>query len=169
MKYLKKFNEANDYKNSKLILDEFNSKKSILESIFDKKDYTISQIDADILTKVFGGKKENQNPLLSRYSNILKMKRRLDLIDGETIEDGERKKSIKKSIQDLKNQSVRYPESVDHYDIEISKLEDSIKSIDERVSDRSQELLDIQKSIHEEELEFKDMISDYSDTIKDLY
>lgn len=172
MKYLRRFNEAEvveDYRNSKEIVKEYNSKKSTLESIFAKKDYTISEIESDIISKVFGGKKNNQNPLLLRYSNILKMERSLNIITGETIDDGKRKESIKKEIRDLKNQSVKFPESVDYYDDEISKLEDSIKKIDTRISDRSKEFGEIQIKFQEEKRKFDQMVIDYSKRSKDLY
>ncbi len=166
MRHLIKFNEyaSEDYQNTKDMISEFKSKKGTLEAIF-SKNITILEIESQILTKVFGNNKENQNPLLIKYSNILKMKRNLDLINEETVEDGKRKSTLRTNIQKLKSQLIKYPESVDYYDQEISKIEDSIKKIDKRVSDRTKEISNIQSHLSEEDVEFKKMIGDYSKSI----
>lgn len=169
MRYLRRFNEdlSDEYKNVEILLKEFNSKKSALESIFDNSDeMTISEIESQILSKVFGGKESNQNPLLSRYSAILKIKRNINLIEEESNGDHKRKEEIKNDIRSLKTQSVKYPESTDYYEGEISKLEDSIKEIDSRVSSRSKEISEIQVELGEEESGFKEMMDKYSKSDK---
>lgn len=167
--YIYKFNEyaSENYQSTKDMISEFKSKKGTLESIF-SKDLTILEIDSQILTKVFGNDKKNQNPILIKYSNILKIRRKLDLIDNETIEDGKRKSDLKLNIHKLRNQSMEFPESVDYYDQEISKIEDSIKKIDKRVSDRVKEVSRIQTTLSRENVDFKKMIAEYSKSISGL-
>ena len=173
MRYIKRFNEAvledPKYKNSKSMVDEYNAKKSILDSIYSKDGITNSQIESEVLVKVFSGKKESQNPILAKYSNLLKMERRLRMIEGESQDDVETKQSMLSNIQNLKSQSIKYPDSTDHYDREIAKSQDSIKKIDIRSSDRSKEVSDIQKILQKQRIEFKNMIKDYSGYIKKSY
>ncbi len=163
MKYLRRFNEdVSDYKDTSSVLKEFNTKRGILESIFRSKSISDSEIESQILSKVFDGEDGNQNPLLSRYSTILKIKRHIDLIEEESSGDQKRMDQLKKDISDLKSRSISYPESVDYYETEISKAKGSILEIESRVSERSKKISEIQSKLDKEESEFKDMVNEFS-------
>lgn len=173
MRYLKKFNEADEkpseFKDADFYLREFNGKKSTMDSIYSNDDRTDAQIESDILNKVFGGKKESTNPLLSRYSNILKMNRRLRRMEKETQDDIKRKDDINSDIKNLKSDSSKYPESSSYYTKEISKLQASIKDIDRRISDRKNDVSKIQKLLQRETVDFKSSIVDFRNSLKKLF
>ena len=167
-KFDPKVNESDDipHSDSKLMVSEFNSKKGMIESIFSQKNLTSSQIDSNILTKVYGGDKNKQNPLIDKYVSVLKIERNLIKIENESSSDDKRKSDLKKNIQDLKNQSVDYPESLDYYSVEISKIEDSLKNIEKRVSERSKNLSELKKELDDSNQEFDEMMNKYIQSVK---
>lgn len=137
-------------------IKDFNQKKSIMDSIFEKSEE--SKIDSDLKSKVYGGESNisKRNPYLREYEAICKLGRLVKNIQGSILDDKSQIDETNRTIRELRSSLSELPDPSNSEKIEgqIEKNEQYVKDLKNNISQNKSKLSKVNQNFDKRKKDF---------------
>jgi len=153
-------------------ISEFKSKKGVLEDIFKDIEKSDSDIESELLSKVYSNKKDvkDRNKYLRSLEGVYRLRRSVDKI-SLAIEDGNEKKlKTERQMVDLKDRFNQIDSESQKAKIseQIEKSKDYLKKVVDTISNNKKQYSVMDKKWDERKKEFESMMKSEEEKIKKL-
>lgn len=173
MKYLKYFEEAEfdikitdqpelkmskeRFQDFKKYLKDYNDNKKLIDKIYlnAKTDADLKKGIEDLLKKINSPNKEEENPFIVEYLNVANLKRKMDTLQKELVNDKISKSDFSQQLGLASEQTTK--------DAITTKLTD----INNRISTKTTTISSLSKDVNDSEKKIKDKMSKMEKEMKD--
>jgi predicted nucleic acid-binding Zn-ribbon protein len=153
-------------------ISEFKSKKGVLEDIFKDVDKSDTDIEDELLSKVYSNKKnvDERNKYLKSLEGVYRLKRSVDKISMAIEDDNSKKLRTEKQLNELRDRFNEVDNESQKAKIsdQIEKSRDYLKRINDNISENKKKYSEMDKKWDEKKKEFENMMKIEEERIKKL-
>lgn len=153
-------------------ISEFKSKKGVLEEIFKDVEKSDSDIEDELLSKVYSNKKDvkDRNKFLKGLEGVFRLKRLVDRISMAIEDDNSKKLRTEKQLNELRDRfnEVDSEKQKSKISDQIEKSRDYLKRINDNISENKKKYSEMDKRWNEKKREFESMMRTEEERIKKL-